>query len=433
MATTRVKILCLIASAFIPAQASTFVQAEELISVKDFGAVGDGVADDTASINSALNSGATEVVIPKGTYKVTGLTIEPESSLTSLRGLGSPTILLDSAADRVILLINKSQFVSVESINFRSNGTKSDGNNTVGIKAVSKSFMSFKRLRFDNFSLRAMQIVQCVYWGLEDITILGCTYGLSFENSGSIPCTTVRVNRAYIVGCTRGIFQQSGVSMTYNNIVLEYCGSSTSKDGAFHATGGGALLQTPYWEANNRNIVAHDTGLIIENSYPLAATAPDLITYYGAAHNHRGSTQIHSTGIKTRFLLPDDIPGYDLNFGENLVAPLSGGSVRWGESTTETIKGTVPANTWTTIKSFGKEMNGVNNDKAAFLYTVYGGLSDLGTGFDFGTIFNDTVRSFSGSVPSWLRLNGQNLQINLKSSSCGLNYKLVLIRTFPGS
>jgi hypothetical protein len=63
-------------------------------------------------------------------------------------------------------------------------------------------------------------------------------------------------------------------------------------------------------------------------------------------------------------LLPDDISGYDLNIGENLVAPLSGGSVRWGESTTETIKGTVPANTWTTIKSFGTEMNGVNNEKA---------------------------------------------------------------------
>ena len=65
MITTRVKILCLIASVFIPAQVSTFLQAEELISVKDFGAIGDGVADDTTSINSALNSGATEVVIPK--------------------------------------------------------------------------------------------------------------------------------------------------------------------------------------------------------------------------------------------------------------------------------------------------------------------------------------------------------------------------------
>jgi len=43
----------------------------ESVSVKDFGAVGDGVTDDTAAIQAALGSGAGTVIIPSGTYKTT--------------------------------------------------------------------------------------------------------------------------------------------------------------------------------------------------------------------------------------------------------------------------------------------------------------------------------------------------------------------------
>ena len=43
----------------------------ESVSVKDFGAVGDGVTDDTAAIQAAIDSGAGRVFIPSGTYIVT--------------------------------------------------------------------------------------------------------------------------------------------------------------------------------------------------------------------------------------------------------------------------------------------------------------------------------------------------------------------------
>ena len=44
----------------------------ESVSVKDFGAVGDGVTDDTAAIQAALNSGAGQVDLVDGTYLITG-------------------------------------------------------------------------------------------------------------------------------------------------------------------------------------------------------------------------------------------------------------------------------------------------------------------------------------------------------------------------
>lgn len=60
----------------------TTVQAklDDIASVKDFGAVGNNSADDTAAIQAALDSGAQVIFFPAGTYKVTS---EISTSITS--------------------------------------------------------------------------------------------------------------------------------------------------------------------------------------------------------------------------------------------------------------------------------------------------------------------------------------------------------------
>ena len=78
-------------------------------------------------------------------------------------------------------------------------------------------------------------------------------------------------------------------------------------------------------------------------------------------------------------------------------------------------------------------MTGPVNSRAHYEYTVYGGASDLGTGFDSGTILNGDMRSHSGTLPAWLRLDAsKDIQIKLDSSSYGLSYKIVLTRVYPG-
>jgi len=63
---------------------------QDIVSVKDFGAVGNGVADDTAAIQAAINAVATDggtVYIPSGTYLVSSTLLVSNSSVY-IRGAG---------------------------------------------------------------------------------------------------------------------------------------------------------------------------------------------------------------------------------------------------------------------------------------------------------------------------------------------------------
>jgi hypothetical protein len=71
----------------------------ETVSVKDFGAVGNGVADDTAAIQAAINSSAELVVFPQGTYRITSALTVPSGNKTLMSlGWRAATINQDGAA-----------------------------------------------------------------------------------------------------------------------------------------------------------------------------------------------------------------------------------------------------------------------------------------------------------------------------------------------
>jgi hypothetical protein len=93
---------------------TTNVEAKlsEYVSVKDFGAVGNGTANDTAAMQAAHNTGRT-VFYPKGTYNFTTITIPcggivGEGKLTILRTTDTSTadVITYTAVDPTGLLIN---------------------------------------------------------------------------------------------------------------------------------------------------------------------------------------------------------------------------------------------------------------------------------------------------------------------------------------
>jgi len=93
---------------------------KDTVSVKDFGAVGDGVNDDTAAIQAAINS-AVSVFIPPGTYKISSLITLDQArfSITGVKGrsifvAAGNNAMLGPAADF------NGEFVEVSGLTFTS-------------------------------------------------------------------------------------------------------------------------------------------------------------------------------------------------------------------------------------------------------------------------------------------------------------------------
>ena len=81
----------------------------QTVSVKDFGAVGDGVTDDTAAIQAVINAasiGGADVFVPKGIYQTSG--IELKAGVT-LRGEGAyASIIRATSATTTLVYMNVS-------------------------------------------------------------------------------------------------------------------------------------------------------------------------------------------------------------------------------------------------------------------------------------------------------------------------------------
>lgn len=91
------------------------VKLNDMVSVKDFGAVGDGVTDDTAAIQATINAaiavGGAQVYFPAGTFKVTDtITVLNANSLMLLGSGERNTVLvfLNAVSDKVMFDIDES-------------------------------------------------------------------------------------------------------------------------------------------------------------------------------------------------------------------------------------------------------------------------------------------------------------------------------------
>jgi hypothetical protein len=88
-------------------------------NVKDFGAIGNGVANDTTAVQAALAAGANTVFFPAGTYSVTTLNLATTGTKLLGAGRTASTILFAGTSDHVTLAagINK---ITIESLTLQN-------------------------------------------------------------------------------------------------------------------------------------------------------------------------------------------------------------------------------------------------------------------------------------------------------------------------
>ncbi len=101
----------------------------DVVSVKDYGAIGDGITDDTVSIQAALNSGAGGVYIPSGTYLVSTLSARAN---TVIYGDGNASQLLASGTGNILVVSGISGGTQIVNVTVRDLYFKGLNNMTTG-------------------------------------------------------------------------------------------------------------------------------------------------------------------------------------------------------------------------------------------------------------------------------------------------------------
>jgi hypothetical protein len=153
---------------------------KDIVSVKDFGAVGDGVADDTAAIQAAINTNK-EVFVPNGTYLITsalvmttGQTLRGESNLNTILKVNS-----------AINAINISDVYKIQIDNLYI-----QGNNVglvairVGLGVVTGAEHIISKCRIYQFTSHGIHLQGCAYTKIIDCAISVCDNGVYGDAPG---------------------------------------------------------------------------------------------------------------------------------------------------------------------------------------------------------------------------------------------------------
>lgn len=156
----------------------------DVVSVKDFGAVGDGVADDTAAIQAALSSSRVSLYIPSGRYRITSNLNRSGHTHLFGDGLGASVFVFNgtsgliysggSGADHYDMKHFVLERLAFESIGVNS-GALLDAGWTDGIGGTSKSIV----------------IRDCEFTGTDASG--GFAHGIRLTNARNVRIDNVRV------------------------------------------------------------------------------------------------------------------------------------------------------------------------------------------------------------------------------------------------
>lgn len=221
----------------------------DAVSVKDFGAVGDGVTDDTAAIQAALDSDYSTIYFPQGSYKTTSKLV---NNVNRHRLVGSGVFMSGSiTAHHDDHIFEYGRSVHIDGVSFfrassfaasaianQKNGI--NGVNTGGTYSVFENFVvydgSYTGIKLSNY---AFQIIRnCVFDG--------CSIGIHVTG-GSVQLEHNATERNTITG----VLMAGNSCKLFGHFADNNCSSGTAGYGVITLTASYCTIEGAKFNDNN--------------------------------------------------------------------------------------------------------------------------------------------------------------------------------------
>jgi len=185
-----------------------------IANIKQWGAVGDGSADDTTKVQAALDSGFKEIFAPEGTYKTTATLVKPVR--VKFHGDGSFHSIITAAHNLTIIkttpvALDGDTYNTIEDMGFTNAATF---NSVIGIELANLNQVTIKRVRVTGGPAIGVQCVFVLNSLFEQMSITDCTsFGMIISS----------VSMA--VGNNRNVYRD--LNFNTNNIGIRLDGTGT--------------------------------------------------------------------------------------------------------------------------------------------------------------------------------------------------------------
>lgn len=275
----------------IPATTTTTQQVvipSSRLSVKDYGAIGNGITDDTRAIQKALDTGAaikSAIYFPAGTYKTTSyLYLKSNMHLEGAEG----SILYGAGSGKILYAWNGGYNISVKNLTIKGNYTAGQDTSTDGI--------AFNGVTNSTFS---------------GLTMYGLHYGIAIGSGAT--CKNIKIDSCSVTKCVEPLYMANVDSSSFSNLTLQADKFSTNQwhgiyichdvnNSSFEnidiSGGSGYCLQlwndegsNNYLTFNNISldatngryplVIGHDFNNISMKNIKMAGSSGSLVTWYG--------------------------------------------------------------------------------------------------------------------------------------------------------
>jgi hypothetical protein len=224
----------------------------ESVSVKDFGAVGDGTTDDTAAIQAAIDASA-NVYIPAGTYKITSALVVNRLGGSSIMGAGIGITTIDNAGTGNGIECKSAGGVDSTKLNIVVSDLSIDGNvsSLSGLYAYDVAQCIFERIESKNNGSHGINCEMVVNSRIEKCLTTANTGSGIILNAGTKSSTEYNTNAVLVNGCVS--YSNTGPALT-----IKRSRGNTVVGGDYSASSHGILL-----DGGERNTI---DGAWVENN-----------------------------------------------------------------------------------------------------------------------------------------------------------------------